>query len=210
MAEIERCRPYFIGLLGERYGWVPDEIHPELIDDQPWLEEHRGKSVTDLEIQHGVLEDAAMDGVAFFYFRDPETSKQVEAELANDPGYQLEPESARAKLEHLKQRIEDSDAPLREDYPDAVIRDAVSNQIGSDEIPSDPQKVIEVFPLWLAKAAAKGRFILVLDALNQLEDRDNAPDLGWLPIFFPTKANCRFQPMLEFRVDDSLATPWRK
>ena len=26
LAEIDRCRPYFIGLLGERYGWVPDEI----------------------------------------------------------------------------------------------------------------------------------------------------------------------------------------
>ena len=24
LAEIARCRPYFIGLLGERYGWVPD------------------------------------------------------------------------------------------------------------------------------------------------------------------------------------------
>ena len=22
LAEIDRCRPYFIGLLGERYGWV--------------------------------------------------------------------------------------------------------------------------------------------------------------------------------------------
>ena len=26
LAEIERCRPYFIGLLGERYGWVPEQI----------------------------------------------------------------------------------------------------------------------------------------------------------------------------------------
>jgi hypothetical protein len=23
LAEIDRCRPYFIGILGERYGWVP-------------------------------------------------------------------------------------------------------------------------------------------------------------------------------------------
>jgi hypothetical protein len=26
LAEIECCRPFFIGLLGERYGWVPEEI----------------------------------------------------------------------------------------------------------------------------------------------------------------------------------------
>jgi hypothetical protein len=34
LAEIHRCRPYFIGLLGERYGWVPDEIPQELIERQ--------------------------------------------------------------------------------------------------------------------------------------------------------------------------------
>lgn len=28
LEEIRRCRPYFIGLLGERYGWVPDEVPP--------------------------------------------------------------------------------------------------------------------------------------------------------------------------------------
>jgi len=34
-------------------------------------------------------------------------------------------------------------------------------------------------------AAAKGRIVLVLDALNQLEDRDGAPDLVWLPPVMP-------------------------
>jgi len=28
LAEIESCRPFFIGLLGERYGWVPEEHAP--------------------------------------------------------------------------------------------------------------------------------------------------------------------------------------
>ena len=35
LAEIERSRPYFIGLLGERYGWVPEEVDPELAETQP-------------------------------------------------------------------------------------------------------------------------------------------------------------------------------
>ncbi len=30
LAEIDRSRPYFIGLLGQRYGWVPDQIPIEL------------------------------------------------------------------------------------------------------------------------------------------------------------------------------------
>jgi hypothetical protein len=60
LEEIQRCRPYFIGLLGERYGWVPDEIDPELIEHEPWLTEHTGHSVTELEILHGVLNNPAM------------------------------------------------------------------------------------------------------------------------------------------------------
>src|SRR5271167_768046 len=56
LEEINRCRPYFIGLLGERYGWVPQPltISPELLAREPWLREHLhdGKSVTELEILH--------------------------------------------------------------------------------------------------------------------------------------------------------------
>ena len=69
--EIQRCRPYFIGLLGERYGWVPDAIPPQLIEREPWLREHLNHSVTELEILHGVLNNPAMADHAFFYFRDP-------------------------------------------------------------------------------------------------------------------------------------------
>ena len=29
LEEIKRCRPFFIGLLGERYGWVPEEVPQE-------------------------------------------------------------------------------------------------------------------------------------------------------------------------------------
>jgi hypothetical protein len=46
LAAIEHCRPYFIGLLGDRYGWVPDEIPEELLAAEPWLSEHRKESVT--------------------------------------------------------------------------------------------------------------------------------------------------------------------
>ncbi len=40
--EIDSCRPYFLGLLGHRYGWIPDG------------EKH---SITAQEIYHGVLEN---------------------------------------------------------------------------------------------------------------------------------------------------------
>ena len=72
LAEIERSRPYFIGLLGERYGWIPDTMRPEVIEREPWLKEHvQGRtSVTELEILHGVLNSPQMAGRDFLYFRN--------------------------------------------------------------------------------------------------------------------------------------------
>ncbi|MBE9581521.1 MAG: tetratricopeptide repeat protein [Proteobacteria bacterium] len=73
LAEIRRCRPYFIGLLGERYGWVPgpEAYSPALLEEERWIEGELGKrSVTELEILHGVLNDPDMAHRSFFYFRD--------------------------------------------------------------------------------------------------------------------------------------------
>ena len=74
LAEIDRARPYFIGMLGERYGWIPpsEGFAPDLLERQPWLKKHQGgKSVTELEILHGVLNKRRMKGRSFFYFRSP-------------------------------------------------------------------------------------------------------------------------------------------
>lgn len=71
LAEIDRTRPYFIGLLGQRYGWVPDELAPPLVASLGWLTDDVGRSVTELEILHGVLNDPEAAGHAFFYLRDP-------------------------------------------------------------------------------------------------------------------------------------------
>lgn len=35
LAETERTRPYFFGLMGVRYGWMLDEVDPELIEKPP-------------------------------------------------------------------------------------------------------------------------------------------------------------------------------
>ena len=78
LAEIDRARPFFVGLLGERYGWIPptETYPPAVLEQHPWLEEHRGgKSVTELEILHGVLNNPAMAGRAMFYFRSPVYAK---------------------------------------------------------------------------------------------------------------------------------------
>ncbi|MEJ7831657.1 MAG: tetratricopeptide repeat protein [Nocardioides sp.] len=71
LAEIDRSRPYFLGLLGQRYGWVPEELPGGLADRLPWLGDLPGTSVTELEVLHGVLNHPEAQGYAFFHLRDP-------------------------------------------------------------------------------------------------------------------------------------------
>lgn len=111
LAEIEASRPFFIGMLGERYGWVPDAIPEALLEREPWLAEHLTRSVTELEIMHGVLNDPEMAGRAVFYFRDPSYLDDMEPERRGD----FEPEDvvAAERLAELKCRIADSAFPVR-------------------------------------------------------------------------------------------------
>ena len=308
LAEIENCRPYFIGLLGDRYGQVyRDDIPEELAERLPWLTQHREKSLTELEILHGVLNQENMADRALFYFRDPAYARgKSEAERLN---FTSEGSTDREKLAALKERIRQRyrdkrlKYPPRENYaspealgelvladltkiindlfpegsqPDPLDREAMDHEayarsrervyIGRQEyfdrlnahaaandnqalavlgesgsgksallanwvagyrkahpdaiilqhyigatpssaewagmlrrlmgelkrkfeiqqdIPDQPDALRSAFPNWLYMAAARGRIVLVLDALNQLEDRDGAPDLVWLPPVLP-------------------------
>ncbi len=119
LAEIDRSRPYFMGFIGERYGWVPekDQYDLSLIIEQPWLDKHRGgKSVTELEMLHGVLNNPAMEDRAFFYFRDATYSQKKGGH------YLSESPEDKAKLEGLKDRIRKSGFPVVENYknPEAL------------------------------------------------------------------------------------------
>ncbi|MBN2573021.1 MAG: DUF4062 domain-containing protein, partial [Deltaproteobacteria bacterium] len=302
LAEIHNCRPYFVGIIGERYGWVPEAIDPDLLRAQPWLGEHLRKSVTELEILHGVLNDPAMAEHAFFYFREPAYArgKPAEdfAEASAERRRQLEDLKARIRQAHregkLKYAPRESYADpkalgelVRKDLseiiervfpadrtPDALSREIaeyeaagrsrlrvyvareeyyrrldehvagdgpplvvlgesgagktallanwvarwraqkregvrpllIQHYIGATpsstdwvamarrvlgeldrcfelklEIPDKAEALRMAFANGLYRAAAAGRVVLVLDALNQLEDRDQAPDLPWLP-----------------------------
>jgi len=104
LAEIERCRPWFIGLLGERYGWVPDSISADLLESQEWLKDHLEQSVTELEILHGVLRNPAMANRSLFFFRDPGYLDRLTAD-ADRADFTSESPSAAAKLANLKNKI---------------------------------------------------------------------------------------------------------
>jgi tetratricopeptide (TPR) repeat protein len=70
--EIKRCRPFFIGLLGDRYGWVPpEERMKNAVVGETLVLPLKGKSVTALEIEFGVLAGKEQLSRSVFYFREP-------------------------------------------------------------------------------------------------------------------------------------------
>jgi tetratricopeptide (TPR) repeat protein len=151
LAEIDRSRPYFIGMLGERYGWIPPQegYAPNLLERQPWLKKHRGgKSVTELEILHGVLKNKRMKSRAFFYFRSPayarakgghyvpDTSEDKQRQLdlkrrIKDSGYSVtgyrDPQALAKRMERDLWKLLDTEFPATE-VPDAFERESMRHE----------------------------------------------------------------------------------
>jgi|GEM_PF-1135984 len=105
--EIDKSRPYFIGILGNRYGWIPStetfEKQKFILEKYPWAQQdiEQGVSITEMEIQYGVLRNHKMDGNAFFYFKSNEPSDSEDGKPAE-------------KLRKLKDRIKnDGNYPVR-------------------------------------------------------------------------------------------------
>lgn len=82
LEEVDRCRPYFIGIIGERYGWVPEYheilMDPDLLSRYPWIDHLalEGASITEMEFVHGVFNPAHVGGSSmYFYRRTPDVSE---------------------------------------------------------------------------------------------------------------------------------------
>jgi len=115
LAEIDRSRPYFIGLLGQRYGWIPEELPEGITEQLPWLAGLAGTSVTEMEILHGVLNDPSAAEHSFFYTRDPAwvDTRPAEERLvlgeheSDDEIAALGPDAAAAAAAQRRERLDD-------------------------------------------------------------------------------------------------------
>ncbi len=76
--EIEHSHPFFIGLLGSRYGYAPEagelDKNPDLLERYPWLADDIAarRSITEMEMLYGVLRNEG-DVDAAFYIRQNDT-----------------------------------------------------------------------------------------------------------------------------------------
>jgi tetratricopeptide (TPR) repeat protein len=114
--EVRKTRPFFIGLLGERYGWIPTEDERKSIEentsvfkDYPWIADEldKGASITEIEIQEGVLR-AEEKINAYFYFRSPKM--EITEEFREKSGSNEE-----KKLSQLKDTLHKQNAyPIKE------------------------------------------------------------------------------------------------
>lgn len=111
LEEVDRCRPFFLGILGSRYGWSPSFVDiqkdPELLTRYPWIEEAaiEGASILELEFTHALFNRVPATG-AFVYHRDDS--------FIGEDG---------ARLRKLATSVEVAGVPLREfDSVDALGR----------------------------------------------------------------------------------------
>ena len=137
MNEIDRCRPLFMGMIGERYGWIPDgsEI-----------------SVTEQEILYGALQ-APEDTEAFFYLRDKSLTEELYGHFPDDPHQDILKEKIRSSRYTVMDGYRDLQSFAEQVYHDLI--GAVDRLILQTE-ESDPIRQVREDQLFQASRYAAG------------------------------------------------------
>jgi len=300
MKEIDKCKPYFIGILGGRYGFIPkvQDVKDYLMQNSIYfhLEDiiNQNISITELEIQYGVIKNKYIKSNAYFYlknelatpaeYKEPidsiEYSKLINLKnkLLNQTDYPVKSfsdvdelgkliledlwtsiserfpqesipdELTKQWIEHtsfaksrlglyiggdkyiaeINKLIDDENKPIvisgesglgksalisnwiyqyQKKYPDTyilyhfiggasdstdyvqimlrIMKELKRRVYIESEIPTDQDNIISEFPNFLAQSGTYGNWILVIDALNQLDNENNSLLLNWLPDKFP-------------------------
>lgn len=73
LREIDDARPFFIGIVGNRYGWRPTlediQLFPHICDSFPQVEKYiqSNMSITEMEMRYGALDSVDAPKAVFFY-----------------------------------------------------------------------------------------------------------------------------------------------
>ena len=102
--QIDRCKPYIIVLLGQRYGWVPDySLIRNAVFSKPYTDDGNEKSVTALEIEYGALAKRDNADKYLFFFREDLPLETMPEEYRKDFG--TESPFHADQLQKLKEKI---------------------------------------------------------------------------------------------------------
>ncbi len=133
---IDRVEPFFICILGQRYGWVPEPEKLKSTEEQT-RQEKDPRSITDMEVQHAVL-DGGNKRHSFFYIRDAQIPEETDKAIYDE---YVDPFDEQRKLDALKTQIRSSGRPVR-DYP------CRWNEDGFEDLQAFGDQVLE--DLWSA------------------------------------------------------------
>lgn len=105
MSALDKCieeniQPFFLNLLGERYGWIPKEgqIPQDLVTKYNWIKEF---SITAMEIVYGAFR--RMNPNALFMIRTSSSLNKLPDSFK--PNFEDSNPSSRQKLQVLKQKL---------------------------------------------------------------------------------------------------------
>lgn len=132
--EIENSQPYMIIFIGERYGWIPSKYILEETGAIYNLDDSEDKSVTELEIEFGALNQKDMSNCIFCFRNKIETDNLPEDITRN---YVAEDERHKKKLDALKQKI------LAKNPENIIYYDAKLNSKGELEISNNLVQELE-------------------------------------------------------------------
>ena len=122
--EIERTRPFLIGLLGDRYGWIPPAERMEAAARAAGVtEEMAGRSVTELELLYGLMRNPEQRSRSRIYFRELDYNGMPEAVRAEyDERFAARHGSAEEQQAAAErwEKLQALKARLQETYPDRV------------------------------------------------------------------------------------------
>ena len=135
LRSIKQSKPYFIGLLGDRYGWKPEKVelkkNPNMKRDFDFLEDDFEKrlSLTEIEMQYGVLREPELMNAAF-WIRSKDTIPSVPYD--------------NSVLDYIKLEELKAEVRLQKRYP---VNDYVSIENMGDQVETFLKSVIDnLFP----------------------------------------------------------------
>ena len=111
---IDRVEPFFVCILGQRYGWVP-KVEDFKSAEEKARQASEPRSITDLEVRHAVLNDRRKRR-SYFYLREtlvPELPPNATVEERKLYAEFVDPEPEAGKLTALKNDVKQCKRPAR-------------------------------------------------------------------------------------------------